>query len=91
VGAPSSGIIAEIFVQHIEQAHMTHLNHKYNNIIYFCYVYDILLIFDTNHHDIKAVLKDLNALHPASKSTVYNKSRKRQHSNLPGYIHSQNS
>jgi hypothetical protein len=28
---PSSGIIAEIFLQHIEKAHMTHQTHKYNN------------------------------------------------------------
>jgi len=48
MGDTSSGITADIFLQHIEQAHMTHLTHKYNNIIYFCYVYDILLIFDPN-------------------------------------------
>jgi len=43
---------------------MTHLTHKYNNINYFRYVDDILLIFEPNHTDIKEILKDFNALHP---------------------------
>lgn len=29
MGAPSSGLIADIFLQHIEHSHLTHLTHKH--------------------------------------------------------------
>jgi hypothetical protein len=64
MGAPSSNIIAEIFLQHTKYAHMAHLTHKHNIINYFHYVDDILLIFNPNRSDVQAILKDLNALHP---------------------------
>jgi hypothetical protein len=64
MGAPSSGIIAEIFLQHAENLHLAHLTQKHNIINYFRYVDDILLIFDPNHTDIQAILTDFNAIHP---------------------------
>ena len=68
--APSSGIIAEIFLQHTEHAHLIHLTHKHSIINYFRYVDDILLIFDPNHTDIQAILQDFNALHPNLQFTT---------------------
>ena len=52
MGAPSSGLIAEFFLQHIDHQHMARLSQKRNIINYFSYVDDILIIFDPNHSDI---------------------------------------
>jgi hypothetical protein len=35
MGAPSSGLIAEIFLQHIEYLHVEHLTHRHR-IINYC-------------------------------------------------------
>jgi len=64
IGAPSSGLIAEFFLQHTENTHLARLSHKHRIIDYFRYVDDILLIFDPNHSDIQSILTDFNALHP---------------------------
>ena len=64
MGAPSSGLIAELFLQHMEHVHLTHLSHKHGNIDYFRYVDDILIIFNPELSDIQSILKDFNALHP---------------------------
>jgi len=58
MGAPLTGIIAEIFLQHTEHAHLTCLTHKHRIMNYFRYA-DILLIFDPNHTDIQAILRIL--------------------------------
>jgi hypothetical protein len=65
MGAPSSGLIAEIFLQHIEQSQLTRVTHKYEIIRNYCkYVDDILLIFDSNNSNIQKILDDFNSLHP---------------------------
>jgi hypothetical protein len=64
MGAPSSGIIAEILLTHAENLHLAHLAQKHNILNYFRYVDDILLIFDTNHTDIQVTLTDFNAKLP---------------------------
>jgi len=69
MGAPSSGLIAEIFLQHIERQHMAHLATKHIIINYFRYVDDILIIFDPNQSSIQAVLTDFNTLHPKLQFT----------------------
>jgi hypothetical protein len=70
MGAPSSSSIAEIFLQHTENVRLAHLTHKHIIINYFRYVDDILLIFDPNHTDIQAILKDFNTLHPNLQFTA---------------------
>ena len=62
--APSSGLIAELFLQHTENAQLAHPSHKHRITGYFRYVDDILLIFDPNHTDIQTILTDFNSLHP---------------------------
>jgi len=64
MNAPSSGLIAEFFLQHTENTHLARLAHKHRIIDYFRYVDDILLIFDPNHSDIQSILTDFNELHP---------------------------
>jgi hypothetical protein len=64
MGAPSSGLIAEIFLQHIERSQLTYLTHKHNIINYCRYMDDIILIFDSNHSNTQKILNDFNSLHP---------------------------
>jgi hypothetical protein len=61
VGAPSSGLIAEIFLQHLEHLHLTQKHHLAN---YCRYVDDIFIIFDSNNTNIQNILNDFNTLHP---------------------------
>jgi hypothetical protein len=64
MGAPSSSIIAEMFVQRTENSHLAHLTQKRKIIKYFRYVDDIFLIFDPNYMNIQAILNDFYAMHP---------------------------
>ena len=49
MGAPTSGIIAEFFLQHLEDTHLAHLPMKHKITAYFHYVDDILIIYDSRH------------------------------------------
>ena len=64
MGTPSSGIIAEIFLQHMEHTQIAQLTQKHKIINYCRYVDDILLILDYNHTNIQAIQDDFNNLHP---------------------------
>ena len=44
MGAPSSGLIAEFFLQNLEDTHLVQLFGKHEITAYFCYVTDILII-----------------------------------------------
>jgi ABC-type lipoprotein export system ATPase subunit len=62
--APSSSILPEIYLQHIEHTHLPFLTQKHKLVNYFRYVDDILLIYDSHHTNIQAILDDFNSLHP---------------------------
>jgi hypothetical protein len=64
MGAPSSGLSAELFLQHMENVQLARLSHKNGIIDYFRYVDDILLIFDPEFTDIQSILTDFNTSHP---------------------------
>ena len=70
MGPPTSGLLAEFFLQHLEQLHIPHLSDKHKIIKYFRYTDDILVIYDTNHSDVQNILKDLNSIHPKLKFTA---------------------
>jgi hypothetical protein len=72
MGAPSSGLIAELFLQHTDNTHLAHLSHKHRiiNYDYFRYVDVTLLIFDPNHTDIQTIIADFNAIHPTRLFTA---------------------
>ena len=70
MGAPSSGLIAEIFLQHIEHTHLAHLTQKHRIINYCRYVDNILLIYNSTHTSIQMILEDFNALHPKLQFTA---------------------
>jgi len=68
--APSSSLIAEIFLQHIEHSHLTHLTQKHKIINYCRYVEDILIIFDPNHSNIPEIINVFKSLHPKLQFTA---------------------
>jgi hypothetical protein len=70
MGAPSSGLIAEIFLQHMEHLHLAHLTHSHRIINYWRYVDDILLAFDPNGTNIQEIVYDFNAIHPKLQFTA---------------------
>jgi len=64
MGAPSSGLIAEIFLQHTEHKYLPHITRKHKIINNCRYVDDILIIFYSSHTIIQQIVNDFNALHP---------------------------
>jgi len=70
MGAPTSGLISEFFLQNLGHFHLTHLSNKHRIYNYHCYVDDILLIFDSNHTNNQNILDDFNAIHPNLKFTA---------------------
>ena len=70
MGAPSSGLIAEIFLQHIEHTHIPHLTQKHRILNYCRYVDDIFLVFDSTITNINEILQDFNDLHPKLQFTA---------------------
>jgi hypothetical protein len=67
MGAPSSSILSEVFLQHIEHTHIPSIVKKHKLINYFRFVDDILLIFDSNSTDLPSILADFNTVHPNLK------------------------
>jgi len=70
MGAPSSGLISETILQHIELSHLTNLTRKYKIINNCRYVDDILIIFDPSHSDIQEITNYFNSLHPKLRFTA---------------------
>jgi len=70
MGAPSSGLIAELFLQNLEHLHLDHLSYRHKIIGYFRYVDDIVLIYDPSHTDVQNILDDFNTMHPNLEFTA---------------------
>jgi hypothetical protein len=70
MGAPTSGLLAEFFLQHLEHIHIPLLSDKHQIVRYFRFVDDILIIYDTNHSDVHNILDDFNTIHPKLKFTA---------------------
>jgi len=70
MGAPTSGLLAEFFLQHLEHIHIPLLSDKHKIIRYLRYVDDILIIYDSNHSDVHSILDDFNTTHPKLKFTA---------------------
>ena len=81
MGAPSSGIISEVFLQQAEHSHLPSLVHKHKLVNYFRYVDDVLLIYDVLHTDIHTILKYFNLLHPNLQFTT-----ETEHDNKLNYL-----
>ena len=81
MGAPSSGIISEIFLQHFENSHLPPLAQKHKLVNYFRYVDDVLLIYDAQHTDIHTILSDFNSINTNLQFT-----KETEHNNKLNYL-----
>jgi len=70
MGVPFSGLIAEFFLQNLEDSQLTQPFGKVKITAYFRYIDDILIIYDSRHTDIKNIQDDFNMLHPNLKFTA---------------------
>jgi len=65
MGAPSSSILSELYLQYTEHTVIIDILLKYDILGYFRYVDDILLVYDTTKTNIQDVLNDFNnSAHP---------------------------
>jgi hypothetical protein len=62
-------LCGEKILQNLEHIHLTNLSNKHRIIRYFCYVDDILLIYNSNHTDIQNILDNFNTMYPNLKLT----------------------
>jgi hypothetical protein len=60
MGAPTSAILAEIYIKHIEHKKIYPILIKYQIIGYFRYVDDIFIIYDQRKTNIDETLTEFN-------------------------------
>ena len=77
MGAPSSAILSEVFLQYLEHTKIADILVQHNIIGYFRYVDDILVIYDTNLTDINEIQTIFNTLTPTLKFTLEKESEHR--------------
>jgi hypothetical protein len=70
MGAPSSSLLSEIYLQHIEMNKIVHILLKYHIVGYVRYVDDILIAYKQNLTNIHEVLACFNKLTPTLKFTI---------------------
>jgi hypothetical protein len=63
MGAPSSIIISEIFLQYIESTCLAPVVNKHGISGYYRYVDDILIIYDSSFTNVSSILYDFNNIH----------------------------
>jgi hypothetical protein len=67
MGAPTSAILAEIFIQCLEH---NAIIQKHHILDYYRYVDDILIIYNENYTNIQNTLNDFNSVHPNIQYTM---------------------
>jgi hypothetical protein len=77
VGAPTSAIIAETYLQNLEHNQVYNLLTKNKIIGYFRYVDDILIVYDKNKTHNDTMITEFNTLHPTINFTVENEENKK--------------
>jgi hypothetical protein len=70
MGAPTSTILAETYIQNMEHTQMYHILKTQEIIAYFRYVDDIIIIYENKNTDINQTLNECNNLQPALKFTI---------------------
>jgi hypothetical protein len=70
MGAPTSAILAEVFIQHLEHTEIVHILQRSQIIDYHQYVDDILIIYNAHITNINDILDKCNNIHPKIKFTV---------------------
>jgi hypothetical protein len=70
MGTPTSSLLSEIYLQHMEKTTIPELLERHNIKGYFRYVDDILLVYIDNTTNIHKVLDEFNNLTPKLKFTL---------------------
>jgi hypothetical protein len=70
MGAPTSSIFSEVFVQYLEHTQIAGILTKYNFIAYHRYVDDILIIYNNDNTNIEHLLSEFNGLHIDMQFTI---------------------
>ena len=70
MGAPTSSILSEIFLQYIEYTEICNIIKQHNIIGYFRYVDDILIVYNDKDTNIQNVLKLFNNISPTLNFTI---------------------
>jgi nucleoside-specific outer membrane channel protein Tsx len=70
MGAPTSAILAEVFILYLEHTTIIDILTKFQIIDYYRYVDDILIIYNTRTPNIDNTLCEFNKIHPKIKFTM---------------------
>jgi hypothetical protein len=70
MGAPTSPLLAEIFIKHLEQTKIINILKTYHIIDYCRYVDDILIVYNKDITNIENTLIDFNSIHPNMQFTI---------------------
>jgi hypothetical protein len=70
MGAPTSAILTEVFIQYLEHTTIIDILKKFQIVDYYRYVDDILIIYNTRITNIDNTLNEFNNVHPKIKFTM---------------------
>jgi hypothetical protein len=70
MGAATSAILAEIFIQHLEHNYIVNILRRHHIIDYYRYVDDILTIYNEDYTNIEDTLTEFNSIHPSIQYTI---------------------
>jgi phosphomannomutase len=70
MGAPTSAILAEVFIQYLEHTTIIDILKKFQIIGYYRYVDDILISYNTHITSTNNALDEFNNIHPKIKFTM---------------------
>jgi hypothetical protein len=63
MGAPTSALLAEMFIQYLEHNYIISILNKHHIIDYYSYVDDILNIYNEGHTDTDDTITEFNIHH----------------------------
>jgi hypothetical protein len=81
MGAPTSAILAEIFLQYLEHTKIIDILQSHNIIDYYRYVDDILIVYNESNTNINNTLIEFNSIHPNIQYTM-----EKQTDNILNYL-----
>jgi hypothetical protein len=70
MGAPTSAILAEISIQHLEHNDIIDILQKHHIIDYYRYVDDIQIVYNENNTNMEDILKEFNSIHSNIQNTM---------------------
>jgi hypothetical protein len=64
MGAPTSSIFSEVFIQYLYHTQIVNILAKYNDVVYHRYVDDIFIVYNNASINIDDLLTKFNSQHP---------------------------